>query len=865
MENPQFVRFAKKSASRKRATKACLKCRRRKVRCDVTRTSAPCTNCRLDGDECVVARRGVSIQIRYNEPSPFTPNADADDVDPSHPTTRPDLTTLSPPPEADLGSATPFTNDTCNNGKNIQTFGITCEDAKTNTSNIIPLDPVRSELKALYSSMPFLKALSIRDRDFNHLNSQGCLRVPAKPILDEFVRHYFLYVHPLLPLLNEADFWRAYNPAQTETYSSSGGSPVSLLLLQAIMFASCTFVPKESLKVLGFSSIHEAKESFYTKAKLLYDFATDPDPISIAQAALLLTYWCPTFRPGPRKPNSRWLRIAVQNARAVGAHNYATIAQEAHATPQDIKRQNVLKRVWWCCIIRDRIMPLCVRRNIQITREIFNFDSNPPLGYEDLVDELESSRVYNTTTKHTLMVTLERLTELCVCLTDVLALVYPTEHLPILDAEAHSTAFDKVQEYRRCLQYWAEITRPPLKHTELSPETDSFEDSSVLFTNLVWIYYHAARVALFNYELHLGVILGLVTRKATSNLQTQFLEENRKGLRSATRSIADCHSQLHPLRLTRWLPSSAVACTALPLAMHMVDIKMSSDSSQGEIWSRPGIAAKQSRLNVLIQAFRELHPKYDGVDSISKTIRYFMECTYLQDSTPTPSFGENTDVLARSPTYYLRLALTIDLCLSQDRLPQDSDFPTPLRPFLHNASLSKPVLLEQQFVTQSLATKALTPPRPLSPTVVRSFSQWVEDDRCVHFALEMGIDISQPPFAPEAMQENTATVEPLPCPTETCSTESLESDSARADDETEYLPPNLDNLTGWAENDQSLYFAQEAGLIPQGVGLYDGSQGDEAYPGLEALAQHTLDLDMGFLWKGVENGEQPEDALGMLM
>lgn len=122
----------------------------------------------------------------------------------------------------------------------MEIFGITCEDAKTNTSNNIPLDPVRSELKALYSSMPFLKALSIRDCDFNHLNSQGCLRVPAKPILDEFVRHYFLYVHPLLPLLNEADFWRAYNPAQTETCSNSGGSPVSLLLLQAIMFASCT-------------------------------------------------------------------------------------------------------------------------------------------------------------------------------------------------------------------------------------------------------------------------------------------------------------------------------------------------------------------------------------------------------------------------------------------------------------------------------------------------------------------------------------------------------------------------------------------------------------------------------------------------
>lgn len=381
----------------------------------------------------------------------------------------------------------------------------------------------------------------------------------------------------------------------------------------------------------------------------------------------------------------------------------------------------------------------------------------------------------------------------------------------------------------------------------------------------------AARVALFNYELHLGVILGLVTRRATSNLETQFLEENRQGLRSATRSIADCLGQLHPLRLTRWLPSSAVACTALPLAMHMVDIRMSSASSSGEIWSRPGIAAKQSRLNVLIQAFRELHPKYDGVDSISKTIRCFMEGTYPQDSTPTPSsMGENTDMLARSPTYYLRLALTIDLCLSQDRLPKASDFPTTIRRFLDNTNISAPALLEQQVAAHSLATKSITPPRPISPTIVKTFSQWIEDDRSIHFALEMGIDISQPPLIPNAVQEYAATPAPLPlaaetCSTETCSTESPESDSARAEDEMEYLPPNLENFTGWAENDQSLYFAQEAGLIPQGIELYDARQGGQVYQGFQSLAHHNLNFDLGFPWKGAEAGDQAEDALGMLM
>ena len=62
-QQQQSIRFAKKQVSRKRATKACLKCRKRKVRCDVTRTSTPCTNCRLDGCECVVARRADALYV----------------------------------------------------------------------------------------------------------------------------------------------------------------------------------------------------------------------------------------------------------------------------------------------------------------------------------------------------------------------------------------------------------------------------------------------------------------------------------------------------------------------------------------------------------------------------------------------------------------------------------------------------------------------------------------------------------------------------------------------------------------------------------------------------------------------------------
>ncbi|KAM0224376.1 hypothetical protein ACHAQD_001945 [Fusarium lateritium] len=831
----QPVRFAKKPVSRKRATKACLKCRKRKVRCDVTRTSTPCTNCRLDGTECVVARRADALPIPNRSSSivsndilrdceavaasttspssshdaPQSPIEDASTT--LHTLEESEYASIEHHERADLESPSAIPDD------DIEEIEVIEEYIPPPFEE--PSEPVRSELKALYSSMPFLRTLNMRDCDFSHLHAQGCLRVPSKPILDEFIRHYFLYIHPLLPLLNEADFWNAYDPIPSNT--ANPGTPVSMLLLQSMMFASCTFVPKESLQTLGYATILEAKESFYTKAKLLYDFSTDPDPISIAQAATLLTYWCPTFRSGPRMPNSRWLRIAIQHAKSCDADKYDNPSYGLHVSQQDMKRRNVLKRIWWCCIIRDRIMPLCVRRNIQITNAQFDFAFCTPLGYDDLVDELESSRVYNIATKHKLILALERLTELCVTLTEVLGLVYPTETLPILDAEAHSTAYAQVQEHKRSLRSWAAATRPPLALQDLSPNAGPFEDSAVLFTNLVWIYFHASQVALSNYELHLGLVLGIITQAATSAQETQFLKNNRRDLRSATKSIAECFARLHPRRLTRWLPSSAVACTALPLAMHMVDIKMSSASSAAEIWARPEVASKQSRLNVLIQVFRELHPKYDGVHSISKTIRYFMG-SYIEPEQNLLT-NDHADVLARSPTQYLRLALTIDVCLSQDRLAQDSDFPAALRRFFNRNQNLMPMLFGQPSIPMPM-TKQIALPRPLSPaTYARSFSRWMEDDPSVGFALQMGIDVGPQPLvvrevterAQKAYSDSTEETSPASEELQVC-------ESVAMPETTEDLLQRLQSAANWAQNDQSLYFAQEMGLLSDGITFNPG-------------------------------------------
>jgi hypothetical protein len=67
------------------------------------------------------------------------------------------------------------------------------------------------------------------------LRMQKSLYVPERPVLESFLRHYFLYVHPCMPVVDEARFWEIYHG---DDESSSPTQEFSLLLFQAMLFAA---------------------------------------------------------------------------------------------------------------------------------------------------------------------------------------------------------------------------------------------------------------------------------------------------------------------------------------------------------------------------------------------------------------------------------------------------------------------------------------------------------------------------------------------------------------------------------------------------------------------------------------------------
>ncbi|KAH8663236.1 fungal-specific transcription factor domain-containing protein [Ilyonectria robusta] len=706
--------------TRRRSSRACLHCRARKVRCDVSHRGSPCTNCFLDSERCLVARR----TSKYSR----TDDAIRDDsqtllpIDElmSHAETAemPDELVAaenedSPADEKPIlidGEATTFglTNVGCRGTSQIITQDPPVElpfnlfeglfdghplDAsrgifpthnpsaflhKSNRTNFhrqrptTTDDPISSEV--VYCRYPFLAITDI-DRipqeDFSFLELQGCLKVPIRPLLDEFVQQYFLHVHPILPIVNEGDFWDLYDGDGRH----SPKEPITLLLFQAMLFAASTFISQSTVSALGYSDLRAMRAALLRRAKLLYDLDSDLSPLVVSQASVLLST---ASLSSSGKPNTIWLSLAIANAKLVEAHLYTTMTSASCS-----KQRNVLKRLWWCCIIRDRSMGLLLKRPVQITKEQFDF-SEDPLNSNDLKDELQRSKVYCPSTKSKLAEVLSQSVLLFIKLTDVLMLIYPQNGKPQSTSKEHDDSLLQLHECKSGLREWhlgaASKLQNHQSRTDFGlPKTDqaSGHDSITLYMNLTYMYYHTARIVLCHHEA-LYLDMGGSDMISPLTKDPSRISETQRELQDAISDVIECHKELLRLDLAQWMPHSAMGFITVPLILNILDVKLSPPAMEGVHQSS---TATQHQLNVLIGFMRAYWARYEGVDWITAIVRHIINLAQLNESRAQMKGSSINwvDIFAIQPRSYLRLVLVLDMSLSKGRLAQDADFPVKLR------------------------------------------------------------------------------------------------------------------------------------------------------------------------------------------
>ncbi|WKT54473.1 hypothetical protein QSH57_005057 [Fusarium oxysporum f. sp. vasinfectum] len=339
-----------------------------------------------------------------------------------------------------------------------------------------------------YSYFHFLTISNLHiipSSDVNYLESQGCLHVPMRPMLDDFVEQYFLHVHPMVPIIDEGDFWDMY--AQNKMDRDGGSTDtISLVLFQAMLFSSCTFVPFDNIRKLGFVSLRQARGEFYRRAKLLYDLDTETNHLPLAQAALLLMLWYPPLNV-TLIPCQTWLSRALQHARSLDADGLATRVEVS------TKGQGILRRLWWCCIIADRVSTLCTRYHPSINYFTFDFESSIALKASDLQGEVYRSCVYNPVSKKSLICVFEVSINFMVILTDVLEITFPFKNLSTARESPKQDESTRIRECEGAMDRWfnhATTTVPPFEEPDSVLETKGSLHKSVdLHIGLLYIYY----------------------------------------------------------------------------------------------------------------------------------------------------------------------------------------------------------------------------------------------------------------------------------------------------------------------------------------------------------------------------------------
>ena len=205
--------------------------------------------------------------------------------------------------------------------------------------------------------VPFPRHLSATD--ITYLRFRDALTLPSESLQVELLKVYVEYVHPSIPLLDLEEFLSSVKygydaldgqrgRGNEREYALKRQTP--LLLFQAVMFAGVAFAPLKSLKDAGYQSREDAKQIFFARVRLCYDFDTCTDRQSIIQALLLMTL-CPSS-PDENKDAYHWLGLSISQSYSLGLNH----GNGQHHS--SIRKKRLGRRIWWITFIRDRTLAL---------------------------------------------------------------------------------------------------------------------------------------------------------------------------------------------------------------------------------------------------------------------------------------------------------------------------------------------------------------------------------------------------------------------------------------------------------------------------------------------------------------------------
>ncbi|KAJ3545115.1 hypothetical protein NM208_g2675 [Fusarium decemcellulare] len=573
--------------SKRRARQACLSCRSRKVRCDVTQQT-PCDNCKWHNLDCVVVGRRQRYLRVNNLILPHfrsSPEHNFEWETPGLPTRS-----CSRAP-GDIKSSRPTPNAGTDPKQDLDDTSIEIPNIFDQDSQLLPdfypstpsLDSSSAspahpsfpqcrgsklfELPSCMTLPGYVKPLTTRIAvdDLAFLQSKGALTLPSQECRDELLWCFFEYVYPLMPILDIDEFLRII-----ENPDGKSGR-ISLLLLQAVLFAGSAFVKIDHLKDSGFLTRRQARKAMFQRVRLLYDFNAETDRLTLVQSLALMTLW---YESSDEHRNTwHWTDVVISQCFAAGLH-----LDPSYSKAQEPPRiQRLRRRIWWTCFMRDRIVSMGMRRPPRIRDDDYNVLMLEQSDFQLQHKEGESfdeicSYASDTKKSSELAVLCISMTKLCCCLRHYVR----THHSIFCENSADGCnevirlpRYQDKSDFVQCnedLLRWHEALPECCKHRPIDCERKSLVNSTIYLNRSLLDMIYFAAVA----SLHRFRFMSLLHSPEASLFDREL---SKLCMQNAAFKISRIAAELHSKNLDISLPAMAITPLISAASIHLLELR----------------------------------------------------------------------------------------------------------------------------------------------------------------------------------------------------------------------------------------------------------------------------------------------------
>lgn len=442
----------------------------------------------------------------------------------------------------------------------------------------------------------------VLEEDLEFLTQKQAFVIPEPELRMEIFRSYVFRVHPFQPIVD----LRTVVHAISDDFDDGS---ISILLFQAIMFAGVSSLETTLVRRLGFESIKQAREAFFNRVSLLYEFDVETNEIAVLQSLLLMSWWYGKWNQ--RRHTWHWTGLAHSAALTLGLH------REPTSECGDILTQRLRKRLWWSLYIRDRLLALGTRRIMRLRDDEFDV---PMLTIDDFdidyVCELGDGRTPVPTreeNQNTAFMCIE-LAKLGVCIGHVLESQYTSlktqstvpHNLMVVPKSVGDRTADALERCDEELRDWFHaLSTSPLRHSATPSQNGYSSCTDVHWSILHMLYYTLVNV------LHRTPAL----QPSSDTAKAQDVQKaSRAKVKESARSVTKLTYTMLRRDQARFLGVPGVTALVATCLSHMLDIR------SGDEDLRDASILRFYQSMQVLQALRDIYASADSAVSFLASV-----------------------------------------------------------------------------------------------------------------------------------------------------------------------------------------------------------------------------------------------------